>query len=253
MKKILTSLLIVVVFGLSGCGDKEAREYAAKLIPVLDSYQEQLSQKIKAEQESYKELAQAFEEARKADISVRLEFERTTRSEDLGEEIGGADESPTLLEILTPLQEYALADFEATQGLLQEELNARSKYLTGLESLEIELQKIKLLKEALQELSKSKSDFRKFKSATEFLLKTDEGINKLLCVDLKKQLDQLGADKAELKKELDQLNTDLKEDELGKDEKEEIEEQIKGVQKRMNEAEQKINVTKERMATKKCA
>jgi hypothetical protein len=223
MKKALTSLLIIAALSLSGCGDKEAREYAAKLIPVLDSYQEQLSQKIKAEQGSYKELAAAFEEARKADLSLRLSFERTTRSEDLGEELAGADDPPTLSEILTPLQEYAKVDFDTTQSLLQEELNARSKYLTDLESLEIELQKIKVLKEALQELAKSKSDFKKFKSATEFLLKTDEGINKLLCTDLKKQLDQLGEDK---KKASDE-------------EKKKI--------------DQKIEQTKERMATKKCA
>lgn len=253
MKKLLASLLVIAVLGLSGCGDKEAREYAAKLIPVLDSYQEQLSQKIKVEQDSYKELAEAFEEARKADISLRLEFERSTRSEDLGEETASVDDAPSLLEILTPVQEYALADFDATKSLLEEELNARSKYLTGLENLEIELQKIKVLKEALQELAKSKSDFKKFKNATEFLLKTDEGINKLLCVDLKKQLDQLKADQAKLKPELDQLKAALTQAGLDDDEKKEIKEQLKVVEPQMNEIEQKINQTKERMATKKCA
>lgn len=222
MKRILASLLVLAAVSLSGCGDKEAREYAAKMIPVLDSYHEQLSQKIKAEQESYEELAGTFEEARKDDISLRLASERNTRSEELGEEIANADEAPSLSKILESVREYADEDFKTTQALLQEGLDSRSKYLTDLESLEVELQKIKLLKEALTELAKSKSDFKQFKEATDFLLKTDEGINKLLCVDLKKELEKLNAEKAAAKDE-DKVKT-----------------------------EEKITRLKERIATKKC-
>jgi hypothetical protein len=222
MKKILTTLLIIGVVSLSGCGDKQAREYAAKLIPVLDSYQEQLSQKIKAEQDSYEELAQTYEEARKADISIRLSSERLRRSEELGEKVAASKDAPALSEILESLQEYAKLDFETTQSLLQEELGARSKYLSDLESLEIELQKIKLLKDALKELAKSKGEFKTFKGAADFLLKADEGVNKLLCTDLKKQLDQLNEAKTT----------------ASGDEKKKLEQEIKQV--------------KERMATKKC-
>lgn len=222
MKKKL-ALLIITVVSLSGCGDKEAREYAAKLIPVLDSYQEQLSQKIKAEQDSYEELAQTYEEARKADVTIRLNAERTRRSEEIGERISNASQPPTLSQILAPLQDYAKLDFETTQTLLQEGLETRSKYLADLESLEIELQKIKALKAALQELAKSKSDFKKFKEASDFLLKSNEGVNKLLCGDLKEQLKQLKADLAGA---------------TGNEKK---------------KIEQKIKQTQERMVTKKCS
>src|SRR4026208_188768 len=186
MKNPIKLLLILSVVGLSGCGDKQAREYATKLIPVLDSYQEQLSQKIKAEQDSYEELAATFEEARKADIEIRLTNERLRRSEDLGERLSKAREAPTLAQLFASLQEYAKSDFETTKTALQEATDARSKYLDNLESLEIEFQKVKLLKEALQELSKGKSDFASFKGATDFLLATDKEVNKLLCADLKK-------------------------------------------------------------------
>jgi outer membrane murein-binding lipoprotein Lpp len=214
MKKLVTSLLILGAVSLSGCGDKEAREYAARLIPVLDSYQEQLSQKIKAEQESYMELADTYEEARKKDIEIRLANDRKRRSEDQGEKTAGAKDAPTLSQLLTSLQDYGKSDFETTQTLLQEGLDSRSKHLADLESIEIELQKIKLLKQALKELSKSKSDFRKFKEATDLLLSTDEGVNTFLCVDLKKQLAELVAAKAaaapdkkkEIEKKITQLN-----------------------------------------------
>jgi hypothetical protein len=222
MKTILTSLLICGVISLSGCGDKEAREYAAKMIPVLDSYQEQLSQKIKAEQDSYEGLAEAYEEARKADISIRLSSERLRSSEELGEKTAAAKAGPHLSDVFEALQKYAKLDFEITQSLLQEEMGARSKYLSDLESLEIELQKVKLLKEALKELAKSKGDFKAFKGAADFLLKTDEGVNKLLCVDLKKELDQLNEAKTAA---------------TGEEKK---------------KLEQKVKQLTERMATKKC-
>jgi len=221
MKK-LTALLVITV-SLSGCGDKDAREYAAKLGPVLDSYQEQLSQKIKAEQASYDELAEAYEEARKADIDIRLAAERERRSEDLGEKLAKSKDAPTLSQLFASLGEYAKSDFETTQTVLQEAIDARSKYLDNLESLEIELQNVKLLKEALQELAKGKSDFAKFKGATNFLLTTDKEINKQVCTDLKKQLDQLTKDKGTASSDKDKKTID-----------------------------EKIKHTTERLATKKC-
>jgi hypothetical protein len=223
MRRLFASLLVLAAVTLSGCGgEKEAREYAAKMIPVLDSYQEQLSQKIKAEQASYQELAKTYEQARQDDIKTRLENGRARRSEELGEETAKSDTPPSLLEIFESLQDYATEDFKTTQTLLQESLDSRAKYLSGLESLEVELQKIKLLKEALTELAKSKSDFRKFKNAADSLLKTHEGFDKLLCVDLQKALDDL---------------TEQKKTANDKDKK---------------EIEQKIERLKDRMKTKKC-
>jgi hypothetical protein len=227
MKKILALLFIIALVTLSGCEDKEAQEYAAKLIPVLDSYQEQLSQKIKVEQDSYEDLAQTYEEARTADIDIRLRNERKRRSVDIGERFSNAKDAPTLSQIFTSLQEYAKLDFETTQAVLQEGLNARSQYLINLEGVEIELQKIKTFKEALKELAKPKSDFKKFKSATDFLIKTDDGISKLLCADLKKRITELETDSASA---------------TGDEKKEE-----------KKKIEQKIKQAKERIATKKCS
>lgn len=225
MKRLSATLMVLICIALSGCGgDKEAREYAAKLIPVLDAYQEQLSQKIKAEEDSYDELAANYEEYRRKDITLRLASERNSRSADLGEEIANAGRAPSLSKILDGLQKYADNDFKATKEILQEGLDARSKYLTDLESLEIELQKIKLLKESLTELSKEKKNFKQFQEATDFLLKTDAEINKLLCVDLKKEKDALTTEQSAA------TDPEMKE-----------------------KLELKINRLKARMDTKKCA
>src|SRR5438270_12502780 len=131
MKILRIALLAVFALGLSGCDDKAAREYAAKMIPVLDSYQEQLSQKIKAEQDSYEELAKSYDKARKADIRIRLSDERVTRTADLGEELAKADSGPSVSRVRNALQDYAAEDFKTTLGVFQEGMDACSNYLEG--------------------------------------------------------------------------------------------------------------------------
>ncbi len=206
MKRLTITLLVLISLSMPSCKDQEARDYAAKLIPVLDSYQEQLSQKIKAEQESYQELADNFESARKEAVVDNLAKERVVRSEELGDEVASSRNAPTLSTIIAPVLKYGNQDFETTQALFQEALGARSRYLTELESLEIDLQKIKLLKESLQELAKSKKDFQQLKEAAGFLNETHAAIEKLDCDDLKNEVDALNKELPVLDKEITELN-----------------------------------------------
>lgn len=253
MKRFIAIVLLLGSILLSGCGDKEAREYAAKLIPVLDSYQEQLSQKIKVEQESYLELADNFEEARQADVKLRLGKERFVRSEELGEEVAGSKNPPSLLKLLEEIQKYADEDFKVTKVLLQEGLDTRSKHLSDLESLEVELQKIKLLKESLTELAKGKSGFKQFKEATEFTLQTNVEINKLLCVDLKKELADLTAEKADLTTEKATAEKEEAEKPNAEKGKPPYAKAIAALNEKISRVNERISRLNERIATKKCA
>lgn len=191
MNRLMAVLLILGVVSLTGCGDKEAREYAGKLIPVLSDYQAELSQKIKAEQQTYEATDRRFAEAAKREIHTRLNSERNVRSEELGDEIANAGDPPTMSEILAALQDYGDHDFKTTQSILGAAMNTRSSYVAELEGLEIELQKIKLLKESLTELAKSKSGSKEFKEAAAFLVKAKEELAKNPCGDLQKQLTAL--------------------------------------------------------------
>jgi predicted small lipoprotein YifL len=191
MKRLIPVLLILSVVSLTGCGDKEAREYAAKLLPVLGDYQTELSQKIKAEQETYDTTDRRFTEAAKREITIRLAAERRNRSEELGDEIARADDPPTMSEVLAALEDYGDHDFKTTQSILGAAMNTRSSYVAELENLEIELQKIKLLKESLTELAKSKTGSKEFKEAAAFLQKTHAELAKNPCGDLQKQLTAL--------------------------------------------------------------
>ena len=242
MKRLTITLLILISLSMPACKDQEAREYAAKLIPVLDSYQEQLSQKIKAEQESYQELADNFESARKDAVVDDLKKERLVRSAELGEEFAVAKNEPMFSKIIGPVLEYGNHDFETTQALFQEALGARSRYLTELESLEIDLQKIKLLKGSLQELAKSKKDFQQLKEASGFLTDTHAAMEKLDCGDLKNQVDALDKELGVLDKEIAELSK----------KPEENEKKIKVRLAAKQAATDQKKSLSERMATKEC-
>lgn len=181
MKRTMTILLALSITALTGCGDKEAREYAAKLIPVLDGYQQQLGEKIKAEQQAYQAANQRFAREATLEITRRLEAERDARSEELGDVIARDEKPPTMSEILKALQDYGDRDFTTTEGLLAASMDARSRYLNELETLAIEQQKIKLLKESLGELARAKKDTKEFKEAAAFLQKTQAEMTKLAC------------------------------------------------------------------------
>lgn len=243
MKRLTISLLVLILLSMPACKDQEAREYAARLIPVLDSYQEQLSQKIKAEQESYEELADNFESARKDAVVDDLAKERVVRSEELGEEIAVANNAPTFSTIIGHVLKYGNHDFETTRALFQEALGARSRYLTELESLEIDLQKIKLLKGSLQELAKSKKDFKELKEASAFVNETHSAMEKLDCDDLKNEVDALDKELGVLNKEITELNK-------------KADENAKKIKVRLEAKQAIIDKKKslsERMATKVCA
>lgn len=265
MKKLTITLLVLILLSTPACKDQEARDYAARLIPVLDSYQEQLSQKIKAEQESYQELADNFEEARKDAVVDDLKKERLVRSAELGEEIAVAENAPTFSTIIGSVLKYGNHDFETTRALFQEAMGARSRYLTELESLEIDLQKIKLLKESLQQLAKSKKDFQQLKEASGYLDETHAAMEKLDCGDLKNEVDALEKEFGVLDKELTELNK--KADEIAKKIKAGApDKELAELNKSARETEQKIAVRlaaqqaikdrkkslSDRMATKEC-
>ncbi len=191
MKKGILVLITAATFVLSGCGDKEAREYASKLIPVLDGYQQQLTAKVKEEKKSYERLADAYVGARKDDIMIRLASQRVNRSMDAADTLVADGKAPTRAELVALLQDYAKTDFDMTRSLLQEGMDSRSRYLADVESIELELQKVKLLKEALTQLAKPDSDVKRLKAAAEAIAKTKDATTKLMSAEVQAQIDQL--------------------------------------------------------------
>lgn len=188
MNKGILVLITVTTLFLTACGDKEARDYAGKLVPVLDGYQEQLTLKIKEEKKSYERLANTYVDARKDDVLIRLLSQRTNRAMDAGDAVVADGKAPNRSDLMKVLQDYAKEDFGMTRSLFQEGMNSRSRYLADIEDLEIELQKIKLLKEALMQLAKPDSDVKQLKAAAEAIAKTAETTKALFPAEGKPQV-----------------------------------------------------------------
>lgn len=141
--------------------------------------------KINAEEKSYERLATAYVNARKDDIIIRLASQRASRAREAADVIMADGKAPTRSDIITLLQDYAKADFDMTRSLFQEGMDSRSRFLADLEDLEIELQRIKLLRETLTELAKPDSDVKRLKATAEAIAKTKEATTKLFSADSK--------------------------------------------------------------------
>jgi uncharacterized lipoprotein NlpE involved in copper resistance len=221
MKKLLMTLMLCSLTLLSGCDDKDARDYAHELVGVLKSYQAEVNQKIKVEQESYKDLASTYAYARQVDVHTRLQNERLRLSGSLTDSLMSGDTKDTKITPSTLhglVADYAKHDFEATRQMLEEESDGQAEYLASLESLELQAQSIESLTKALEELAKPKSDIKKIKelglAAKEFKDKLDalgceELARQIAC--LKAKLDGLSvqAEKDKVQAEIDRLADEM--------------------------------------------
>jgi len=180
---------------LAGCRgeDKSAQDYAKKLSVVLASYQDQVNQKIKAEQDAYKQLAATYARARDQDAVETLYLERSERSRKIADQLvqRGPNEPVTLSEIREMLRDYGNQDFELTRPMLEQEAAARAQYLANLEDLQLEAGKIQALTEALNELAKPKSRAQQFKDLTKFAETVNSEFNRRVCEDLAAQISSL--------------------------------------------------------------
>lgn len=188
MKYIKTYTLLFCVCLLAGCNDEEARFYAQKLKQVLVTYQGQVNNKIVAEKQAYRQLAEISARVKEEDTIETLHIERNERSRKIAEALLKDTSVLTTSEIRASLQTYATLDFEQTRNLLEQESAAISQYLQALESLEVDAKKIKLLGIQLNDLGERKGKLKHLKQLADFIEKADVEYDKLTCVDLAREL-----------------------------------------------------------------
>jgi hypothetical protein len=187
MKKLIITTIALALLALTGCDDKDARDYAAELVGVLKSYQVEVNKKIVAEKKSYKDLAGTYAYAKQVDLLSRLRTERLSRADSLTDElIAGEKFTPSDMHKL--LLDYANLDFEATREALEQESDGQAEYLASFEALDFQAQNVAQLTKALEALAKPKGSLKKLKelgtSAKEFKNKLDE----LECEELAEEM-----------------------------------------------------------------
>jgi hypothetical protein len=201
MKKLVITFVVSSLFILSGCDDKDARDYAQELVGVLKSYQGEVNKKIAAEQASYKDLAGTYAYARQVDVLTTLRTERLRRAESLPDVLMQGEKKITSAEIHALVADYAKSDFEATRQMLEQESDGQAEYLASLETLELQAQNITALTKALEELAKPKSDIKKLKELGAAAKEFKDKFDSLECEDMARQLACLKAKQSDIDKQ----------------------------------------------------
>lgn len=193
MRKLCATFLLCAASFFTACDDRAAREYANELIGVLDSYQTQVNEKVKAEKKSYKELAAIYQKSRLRVTESSLKQERRERSRKLATEMIRSDYFPASSELLASLKDYGEQDFDTMRKLMELEADAQSQFLSDIEALEFDVETIAALKESLKDLAKPKGKLTGLKDLAVFASESKKAFDGLICEDLKHELDALTA------------------------------------------------------------
>lgn len=191
MRKIYAVVFLFAASFFTGCDDRDAQSYATELIGVLDSYQTQVNEKVKAEKRSYKELAAIYQESRLRVSESSLKQERRERSRKLVTAMIRSEYFPTSSDVLANLKDYGEQDFDTTRKLMELEADAQSQFLGDIEALEFDVETIAALKESLKDLAKPKGKLARLKAVAVFASESKKEFDGLLCQDLQVEIDDL--------------------------------------------------------------
>lgn len=224
MKKITITLIVLFSFIFNGCDSEDARNYAKELVEVLKAYKVEINKKIKAEQESYKDLAGTYAYAKQMNVQLGLQTERLRQASQVTDKLLNEknDEEITTSDINNMILDYAGSDFEQTRQMLERESDEQAQFLTGLETLELQAQNIDALIKVLESLSKPESDIKKLKDLAKFAQEFKKKMNELECEDLQRKI-------ACLKEKIKKLE-EQKQNETVQTEKDKLQAQIDGIQ-----------------------
>jgi hypothetical protein len=179
------SLGVLIAVTLLGCDDKEATDLAKKLNEVTTTYRKQIDLTNDAEQQAYNKLADIYAAEKSSDLFLTLTQERIERAGRFADNIVEIRKSgPTLSEIHDILREYINLDFENVRGLMDEESKAQAQYLSQLEKLKTDNEKLDALSLSFTNLAKRRSKQQSIQQLVSFFETTKQDVDKLACTDL---------------------------------------------------------------------
>lgn len=181
---------------LASCrSERDAMDYANALLQALRQYQAEVENKVKAEQAAYRSLSGTYSIAKRDDLNLSLQLERSERALRQSERFEA--KPPRLSELHDLMLDYGRMDFEATSKLYTEEMEAKDQLLAGLEGLEADRQRIQALAQGIEDLARPKSELARLKNFQSFATGVQTEFGRLVCCDLNVQL---AAAEAELTK-----------------------------------------------------
>lgn len=165
MKK---TLILLLCLWMTGCGEaKVAEQYATKMNAILATYRMQIDRKIRAEQQSYVELAKAYDVANVNNLAEELLITRNQQATALVDEITSAA-NITATTILDRLQAYGEVDFAQAEQVFTREADAYRQALAGIEDLTVEQARLEKLSGMLTTLAKPRTNIEQLKMLGQF-------------------------------------------------------------------------------------
>jgi hypothetical protein len=152
----------------------------------LGDYRTALQAQIKLTRRTYARIGAIAEQGRRDEIDINLRTERNRRAEDLADAF--ASKAKPVARLKEYLLDYAAVDFRVSREMLELESTDGSRYLQGLQNLQVELSKAQVLDEALESLNKKEDLIARLKGLGEFGQSTKTEFDKLVCGGLKKDL-----------------------------------------------------------------
>ena len=190
MKPFAIALLLAT---LCGCAARHAEQYAKELRGVLSTYQQEVARKVKAEQESYQNLAAIYEGGERTQRIRVLEQERLERASALTDDLMERPRALPMSDLRRLLREYAGLDFATSQDVLAREMDAAARRLINLEALNAAIQQADALDGVLADLSTPKKTLTRLKEGALFVEKAKACLDEKVCATLKTELDGLKA------------------------------------------------------------
>jgi hypothetical protein len=188
-KRLLAVLLLLPL--VSAC-DEEARQFAARTAEILQQRSVQLSAKIAKESAVYNAIATHALESSRQLADSRLLNERMERASVLA--LDYVEGSKKASRWRTDLTEYARLDYTVNRQLLTQDMNAQSRFMTQIQALSLEQDKVDALAMLLATLAKKRPVLEDLQAAGTFLEETKAEFDKKVCDQLAK--DKVGTSEA---------------------------------------------------------
>jgi hypothetical protein len=168
----------------AGC-DETAREFAARTREILEQRSAQLSAKIAAEMTAYSKIATHAAEASRALVDSRLMNERQERASVLA--LDYLEGQKPASRWRTELAGYAQIDYEVNRELLTADMDAHTRFLTQVQALKLEQDKVDALDRLLGTLAAKRSLQEDVAAAATFAQDAKTEFDKKVCDQLTKQ------------------------------------------------------------------
>lgn len=161
-------LILIVCVWMTSCGEsKVAEEYARKMTTVLSTYRTQVDRKIRAEQQSYVDLAKTYDTASVNRLEQELDLTRNQQATAFVDEVKRSTQvAPST--VLSRLQTYGEIDFAEAEKVFTREADAYKKALVGLEDLTVEVARLEKLNTMLSTLAEPRSNIEQLKMLGQF-------------------------------------------------------------------------------------